>query len=274
MQQPKTSYARNGDVNIAYQVVGEGPLDLVVVPGFISHLDLLWSFPELAAFFRRLASFSRLILFDKRGTGLSDPAPGVPALEERMEDVHTVMDAAESERAALLGVSEGGPMSVLFAATYPERTSAMTLYGSTPDFSYDGMLSEPRRRFYDERMQILDSMVEHWGEGEMVDVFLPTLVADEGIRRSLALFERASASPAMVASLIASLDEIDVTGVLPVVGVPTLILHRVGDPAVMVEGSRYMAERIPGARYVELVGDDHLPGEGMPTRCSTRSSSS
>ncbi len=262
MQQPKTSYARNGDVNIAYQVVGEGSLDLVVVPGFISHLDLLWTFPELGAFVRRLASFSRLILFDKRGTGLSDPVPGVPTLEERMEDLHAVLDAAGSEQTALLGVSEGGPMSILFAATYPERTSAMVLYGSTPDFSYDGMLSEPRRLFYDEMWRKWESMVEHWGEGEMVDLFVPSLAADEGMRRSLGLYERASASPAMLASLTAALDDIDVTGVLPVIGVPTLVLHRVGDPVILVEGSRYMAERIPGARCVELAGDDHIPWLG------------
>jgi class 3 adenylate cyclase/pimeloyl-ACP methyl ester carboxylesterase len=263
MQQPKTSYARNGDVNIAYQLVGEGPLDLVVVPGFISHLDLLWSFPEAAAMLRRLASFSRLILFDKRGTGLSDPVPGVPTLEDRMEDLHAVLDVVGSEQAALLGVSEGGPMSILFAATYPERTKAMVLYGSTPDFSYNGMLSEPRRRFlFDEVRRKVDSMVEHWGEGEMVDVFVPSLATDDGIRRSLGLFERASASPALIASLIAALDDIDVTGVLPVIGVPTLVLHRVRDPVVLVEGAHYMAEHIPGAHCVELAGDDHIPWLG------------
>lgn len=262
MQPPKTSYARNGDVNIAYQVVGDGPLDLVVVPGFISHLDLLWTIPQAAAVFRRLASFSRLILFDKRGTGLSDPVPGVPTLEERMEDLHAVLDAVGSEQAALLGVSEGGPMSILFAATYPERTSAMVLYGSSPDFHYSDMLSESRRRSYDELRRRFDSMVEHWGEGEMIDIFAPSLASEEGIRRSLGLLERASASPALITSLIAALWEIDVTGALPVIGVPTLVLHRVGDPVVLVEGARCMAERISGARYVELAGDDHTPWLG------------
>src|SRR5918992_2993426 len=148
MQQPKTSYARNGDVSIAYQVVGEGPIDLVFVPGFISHLDLWWSFPDTTAFLRRLASFSRLILFDKRGTGLSDPVPGVPTLEERMEDVHAVLDAAGADRTALFGVSEGGPMSILYAATYPERVSAMAIYGSTPRFAIsDSFLPEKRESF-------------------------------------------------------------------------------------------------------------------------------
>jgi pimeloyl-ACP methyl ester carboxylesterase len=264
MQQPKTSYARNGDVNIAYQVVGDGPLDLVLVPGFISHLDLIWTIPELAAFLRRLASFSRLILFDKRGTGLSDPVAGVATLEERMEDLHAVLDAVGSERAALLGVSEGGPMSILFAATYPERTSAMVLYGSTPSFkpAMRSILSEPRRRFFAEHRRKFDSMVEHWGEGEAVDFFTPSLAADEGMRRGFGLLERASASPAMIASWAASLWEIDVTGVLPVIGVPTLVLHRVGDPVFSVEGARYMAERIPEARCVELAGDDHIPWYG------------
>src|SRR5919112_970073 len=146
MQQPKTSYAKNGDVSIAYQVVGDGSLDLVFVPGFVSHLDLWWSFPETAAFLRRLASFSRLILFDKRGTGLSDPVPGVPTLEERMEDLHAVLDAVGSERVALFGASEGGPMCILFAATYPERTSALAVYGSAPKFrEVDRMLSVSRR---------------------------------------------------------------------------------------------------------------------------------
>ena len=130
MIQPKTSYARNGDVNIAYQVIGDGPLDLLFIPAFVSHLDLYWSAPETTAFFRRLASFSRLILFDKRGTGLSDPASSVATLEERMEDVRAVLDAGGSQRAALFGLSEGGPMSLLFAATYPERTTALVTFGS------------------------------------------------------------------------------------------------------------------------------------------------
>jgi len=263
MQQPKTSYAKNGDVNIAYQVVGDGPLDLVFVPGFISHLDLWWSFPETAAFLQRLASFSRLILFDKRGTGLSDPVPGVPTLEERMEDLHAVLDAVGSERAALLGASEGGPMCILFAATYPERTTAMVIYGSTPKFAEVGeMLSEPRRAFLGEVWRKVDSMVDNWGEGRSVDVFAPSLAADEGVRRSFGLFERASASPAMVAALIGALEEIDVTGVLPVIGVPTLVLHRVDDPVVPVEGARYIAEHVPDARCVELDGDDHVPWLG------------
>jgi pimeloyl-ACP methyl ester carboxylesterase len=259
MQQPKTSYARNGDVNIAYQVLGDGPLDLVLVPGFVSHLDLLWSFPEPAAFFRRLSSFSRLILFDKRGTGLSDPVPGVPTLEERMEDLHAVLDAVGSKRAALLGVSEGGPMSALFAATYPERTAAMVIYGSTPKFSdVDDMVDEENKASIKKTWESVEAMIDNWGEGRMVEVFAPTFAADEAIRRSFGLIERASASPAMIAGVLSAIGQIDVTGVLPAVGVPTLVLHRVGDPVIPIEAARYTAERIPGARLVELAGDDHV----------------
>ena len=262
IQHPKTSYANNDGVNIAYQVVGDGSLDLVYVPGFISHLDLQWTLPEAAATFRRMASFSRLILFDKRGTGLSDPTPGVSTLEQRMEDLHAVLDAVGSEQAALFGVSEGGPMSILFAATYPERTSAMVLYGTTPDYTYDGMLSEARRRVYDEAWRKVNSMVEHWGEGEMVDLFGPSIAADEGRRRAHGLYERASASPAMIAAHLAAVGDVDVTSVLPVIDVPTLILHRPEDPVMLVEGARFAAGRIPDARYVELVGGDHMPWLG------------
>jgi class 3 adenylate cyclase len=243
-------------------VVGDGPLDLVYVPGFISHLDLQWTLPEAAATFRRLASFSRLILFDKRGTGLSDPTPGVPALEERMEDLHAVLDAVGSEQAALFGVSEGGPMSILFAATYPERTTAMVLYGSTPDYSYSGMLSDSRRRIYDEAWRKAGSMVEHWGEGESIDLFGPSIAEDEGRRRGVGLYERASASPAMISSVLAAVSDVDVTSILPVIDVPTLILHRADDPVMLVEGARFAAKRIPGARYVELAGNDHMPWLG------------
>ncbi|HEY8817141.1 MAG TPA: adenylate/guanylate cyclase domain-containing protein [Candidatus Dormibacteraeota bacterium] len=268
MQQPKTSYARNGDVNIAYQVVGDGPLDLVLVPGFISHLDLGWSYPEVVAFLRRLASFSRLILFDKRGTGLSDPAPGLPTLEERMEDLHAVLDAAGSERAALFGVSEGGPMSILFAATYPERTTAMIIYGSTPRFADGNDGDDPRLSATPglgaqaSVWEALASMVEHWGEGRSADIFAPSFAGDEAVKRGFGLMERASTSPAMIASLVEAMRRIDVTAVLPAIGVPTLVLHRVGDPLIPVEAARYTAELIPGARVVEFAGNDHVPWLG------------
>jgi class 3 adenylate cyclase len=266
VRQPKTKYAKNGDVNIAYQVVGDGPLDLVLVPGYISHLDLIWSIPEAPAFLRRLASFSRLIQFDKRGTGLSDPVPGVPTLEERMEDLHAVLDAVGSERTALLGVSEGGPMSILFAATYPERTTAMVLYGSTPSFAAAGQFAPIAQDHVERVWPAVDAIEEAWGEGRSVELFAPSFSDDEAVRRSFALFERAAASPAMFASLMNALKEIDVTGILSAIGVPTLVLHRTGDPVVPIAASRYMGEHIPEARFVELSGDDHIPWLGDADR--------
>jgi class 3 adenylate cyclase len=262
VKQPDTRYARNGDINIAFQVVGDGPIDLVMTPGYISHLDLWWTIPETTAFLRRLASFSRLIIYDKRGTGLSDPAPGVPALEERMEDLHAVLDAAGSERTALFGMSEGGPMSVLFAATYPERASALILYGSfsklTPNSGY---FPELQPVFDDVRTR-LDEVIAHWGEGRSIDVFAPNYAGDATQRRLWGFYERAAASPGMVRSLLDALVKIDVRHILPTIRVPTLVLHRAEDMTPPVEASRYMAERIPGARYVELDGIDDIPWLG------------
>jgi pimeloyl-ACP methyl ester carboxylesterase len=264
MEQPKTQYARNGEVNIAYQVVGDGPIDLVLVPGFVSHLDLSWTLPEATVFFRRLASFARLILFDKRGTGLSDPVPGVPSLEERMEDLHAVLDAVGSERTALLGVSEGGPMSILFSATYPERASALVLYGTFPTGSPD-----PERfpaelcAGLERNLATLTGIVEeHWGEGLSIAFFAPNLAGSTAMLRPFGLFERAAASPGMVSALLRSLSEIDVADVLPALRVPTLVMHRSADPAVPVENARFLAEHIPGARMVELPGNDHIPWLG------------
>jgi pimeloyl-ACP methyl ester carboxylesterase len=260
MEQTKTSYAKNGDVNIAYQTVGDGPMDLVLVPGFISHLDLIWSFPEAAAFIRRLASFSRVILFDKRGTGLSDPISGIPTLEVRMEDLHAVLDAVESERAALFGISEGGPMSILFAATYPERTTAMVLYGTAASFVADEGSSPEQHDFVEELQRYQDQALakEVWGEGDSVDVFAPSLAGDRAMREAWGLFERASASPAMARSLTMAVREINVTAALPAIAVPTLVLHRRDDRLIPVDRGRFMAAQIPGARFVELPGEDHF----------------
>ena len=262
MIQPKTSYARNGDVNIAYQVIGDGPLDLLFIPAFVSHLDLYWAAPETAAFFRRLSSFSRLILFDKRGTGLSDPASSVATLEDRMEDVRAVLDACSSQRAALFGLSEGGPMSLLFTATYPERTTALITFGSfarftpAPDYFW-----ELRERYEGLSLSFTDALDNHWGEGKALAMFAPSVVSDANAQRMLGMFERAAASPAMVCALRQFNTEIDVTSVLPVIGVPTLVLHRTND-LVPVEYGRYLAEHVPGARFVQLAGDDHFPWLG------------
>jgi pimeloyl-ACP methyl ester carboxylesterase len=260
--QPKTSYTRNGDVNIAYQVIGDGPLDLLFIPAFVSHLDLYWTEPETAAFFRRLASFSRLILFDKRGTGLSDPVSEVATLEERMEDARAVLDAVGSQRAALFGLSEGGPMSLLFAATYPERTTALIMFGSfaklipTPHY-----LWELREDFYEGLARFTDALENHWGEGRTLALFMPSIAGDANVQRMLGLFERAAASPAMVCALQQFNTEIDVTHILPLIGVPTLVLHRTDD-LVTVELGRYVADHVPGARFVELAGNDHVPWLG------------
>jgi class 3 adenylate cyclase/pimeloyl-ACP methyl ester carboxylesterase len=246
---PRTQYARNGDVSVAYQVIGEGPLDLVVVPGFISHLELDWTEPLLTGFLRRLASFSRLIRFDKRGTGLSDPAPGIPTLEERMEDVRAVMDAVGSERAAFFGYSEGGPMSALFAATYPERATALIMYGS-----YVRGSAIPDEVW----AKVFDAVDNRWGEGSILDVFAPTVAHEEMRRRFTGTYERASASPGMARALLKANMETDVSAVLPLIRVPTLVLHRRED-FIPIEQARETAEQIPGARLVELEGRDHIP---------------
>jgi len=260
--QPKTSYARNGDVNIAYQVIGDGPLDLLFIPAFVSHLDLYWTAPETTAFLLRLASFSRLILFDKRGTGLSDPVADVATLEERMEDVRAVLDAVGSQRTALFGLSEGGPMSLLFAATYPERTAALITFGSfarlvpAPDY-----FPELREDSHEHLLSFSDALENHWGEGNALALFMPSIAGDANTKRMLGMFERTAASPAMVRALQRFNTEIDVTRVLPLIGVPTLVLHR-ADDLIPVEYGRYIADHVPGARFVELPGADHVPWLG------------
>ena len=258
---PETKYARSGDVHIAYQVVGNGPRDLVLVPGWVSHIEYAWEEPYLSEFLRRLASFSRLVLLDRRGTGLSDRVADLPTLEQRMDDVRAVMDAAGSERAALLGVSEGGPMCLMFAAAYPARTSALILYGTfaralrAPDYPI-GMPVDALEGY-------LERTEKMWGSGSLsADHFAPNLASDEGFRRSWARFERLAVSPAGIKALLRMLYETDARQALSVIRVPTLIVHRQGDRVARVDGARYMAERIQGAKYVELPGSDHFPWVG------------
>lgn len=250
-----TRYARNGEVSIAYQVIGQGELDLLWVPGFASHVELYQAEPAIRAFQRRLASFARLIVFDKRGTGLSDPVAGVPSLEERMEDMRAVLDAVGSERPALFGISEGGPASALFAATYPERTRALIEYGTIArgrkDAQHPWGLSQDA---YDK----MNAALESWGEGRSLEAFAPSIQPNTVQRLAWAAFERAAASPAMARAIIRAWTDIDLEPILPLVRVPTLVLHRTGD-FLDVEGGRYIAQQIPGARYVELEGCDHLP---------------
>jgi pimeloyl-ACP methyl ester carboxylesterase len=260
--QPQTRYAKSGDVHIAYQVVSEGPIDLIVVPGWVSNVEVQWEDPAVARFNRRLASFSRLILFDKRGTGLSDRVPDtdLPTLEQRMDDVRAVMDAAGSERAVLLGMSEGGPMSVLFAATYPDRTAKLVLYGAyarrlrAPDYPW-GSTSEEREVF-------LQRIEREWGTPAMVRAHAPTTARDERINELAASRMRRSASPGAALALARMNAQIDIRGVLSAVRVPTLVVHRSFDPQSPIDGARNLVERIPGARLVETPGDDHLPWVG------------
>jgi class 3 adenylate cyclase len=257
---PETRYARSGDVNIAYQVVGEGPFDLVYVPGWISNIELMWEEPNHARLLRRLTSFSRLILFDKRGTGLSDPVPvdRLPTLEQRMDDLRAVMEAAGSGHAAIFGSSEGGLMSVLFAATYPERTRALVagaIYAKrlwSPDYPW-----APKP---DAREAEIEAIERAWG-GEM-DISTLAPSADDAFKRRAVAYLRRSASPGAAVALLRMNTQIDVRDVLPTVQVPTLILHRVGDRDVRVEEARWIATQIPGAKLVELPGDDHLIWSG------------
>jgi pimeloyl-ACP methyl ester carboxylesterase/DNA-binding winged helix-turn-helix (wHTH) protein len=259
-QPPETHYARSGDVNIAYQVIGDGPIDLVFVMGWVSHLEYFWQEPSFARFLRRLASFSRLILFDKRGTGLSDRVTALPTLEERMDDVRAVMEAVGSKRAALLGISEGGPMCSLFAATYPEKTSALVMIGTyakriwDPDYPWAPTL-ETRGLFFDE-------IREHWGGPVGLEVRAPSVAADPAFRAWWSTYLRMGASPGAALRLTQMNAEIDVCPVLPLIRVPSLILHRTDDRCLLVEEGRYVAGLIPNARFVELPGDDHLPFVG------------
>ncbi len=250
MARPETRYARSGDVHIAYQVVGEGPVDIVFVQGFISNLEVQWEEPGLAHLMTRLASFGRLILFDKRGSGLSDRVTEMPTLETRMEDVRAVMDAAGSRRAVLIGGSEGGPMSILFAATHPERTAALILYGAYAHFRTWVLSREAVEKF-------VAGVDASWGTGESLRAFAPGLLGDARFRAWWARFERLGASPAGAIALARMNAEIDVRPVLPSVRVPTLVLHRRGDVRVNVEAGRYLARHIQGARHVELEGSDH-----------------
>jgi class 3 adenylate cyclase/pimeloyl-ACP methyl ester carboxylesterase len=261
---PDTRYARSGDVSIAYQVLGDGPFDLVFAPGFVSNVEFGWEEQTLERFYRRLASFCRLIIFDKRGTGLSDRVSGVPDLETRMDDVRAIMDAVGSERAAVLGYSEGAAMAALFAATYPERTPALVLYGT---FLRHYWLSERRETYRQVSPdQELEEMGRRWGTPEYCDELLredaPSKADDEDFRRWYATRLRLGASPAAAVTLAKMNLETDARPILPSIHVPTLIVHRVGDRNCDVRNALFAADQIPGAVYVELPGEDHLPWVG------------
>ena len=255
-------YAKSGNVHIAYRVMGEGPIDLVVVPGWVSHLEASWDEPLVAHFAERLVSFSRLILFDKRGTGLSDPVPldRLPTLEQRMEDVHAVLDAVSSKKAALYGISEGGPMCALFAATYPERTSALVMSGCYAKWIKDK--DYPWAPTRAEHEAAFDAYERNWGTPIGIKTMAPSVANDESCRNWWARVLRQGASPGAGIALYRMNIEIDIRAVLPTIRVPTLILHRTGDRLINVGNSRYMAEHIPNAKFLELEGIDHLPWIG------------
>ena len=253
---PETRYARSGEMSIAYQVVGDGPIDLIYVPGWVSHVEYGWEQPLVARFFRRLASFSRLILFDKRGTGLSDQTSDLPTLEQRMDDVRAVMEAVGSERAAVFGMSEGGNMAMLFAATYPERTLGLITFGVfakrvwEPDYPW-----APTQK---ERQKVYDLIEKEWGGPLGIEDLAPSLAKDPAFREWWASYQRRSASPRAAQALMRMNTLIDVRNVLPAIRVPTLIMHRTGDRDSNVEEGRYIAAHISGAKFVELPGEDHL----------------
>jgi pimeloyl-ACP methyl ester carboxylesterase len=252
---PKTSYAKSGDINIAYQVHGEGPIDLIVVPGFISHLELKWEFPPYVNGMERLGKFARIINFDKRGTGLSDRVSDPPPLEVRMDDVRAVMDAVDSEKAVLFGFSEGVALSLLFAATYPDRATALILYGGLAK----GMESAdypwaPRKETFDQ--EALDLLISEWGDGAMGEIFVPSAIDMPGAREWGGKFERMSTSPGGLKALYQMFAETDVRHVLPLIEQPTLIMHRKGD----------RPRTRPDARHRSVHRHRRLNQEGRRTR--------
>jgi class 3 adenylate cyclase len=273
---PRTHYARCGDLNIAYQVAGEGAVDLVSVPSFVSHLDFWWGHPAVKSWLDRLTSFARLISFDKAGTGLSDPVSGVPTIEERAAEIEAVMDAAGSERAALFGLSEGGPSSIFFAATRPERVQALVLFGTyatglplsstspadvRTELARRGIPEEyvPTESQLDRNAAFQQHIRDHWGEGKA----LALLVPDQGDPLQLALLERVSASPGMARATMESAMRLDVAELLPTITVPTLVVHA-RDDLVPIQFGRYIADHIPGARILEVPGRDHAPWFSEP----------
>jgi pimeloyl-ACP methyl ester carboxylesterase/DNA-binding CsgD family transcriptional regulator len=257
---PATRYARSGEVNIAYQVFGDGPIDLVFVPGFISHIELAWEEPYLARFLRRLAAFTRVIFFDKRGTGLSDPVSRPPGLVERMDDIRAVLDAAGSQRAALFGVSDGGCLCIAFAVAHPERSASLVTYGSfarrlrSKDYPW-GWSPE-------HLAEVLRGMDEGWATGKWWAAANPSVADDERYQAWWARYLRAAASPSMGRGALGLNAELDIRHLLASVNIPTLVIHRTHEQWVDVGNSRFLAAHIAGARLVEAAGVDHRPWLG------------
>lgn len=252
---PDTRYARSGDVHIAWQVFGEGDTHLVVVPPFVSHIENFWDQPDCARWLSRLGSFARVVMFDKRGTGMSDRVADLPGVDQRMDDVRAVMDAAGIDRAALLGISEGGSLASLFAASHPDRCQALVLYGTFARFS--SWLPTP---------EALDAFIGYihsdWGSGNSLGLFAPSRVGDPAFQAWWGRFERLGASPSAATALMRMNSLIDISGVVGAIKVPTLVVHRTDDVTISVEGGRFLAQHIPQARLLEIPGSDHLPFTG------------
>jgi pimeloyl-ACP methyl ester carboxylesterase len=249
---PETRYALSGDINIAYQVMGAGPVDIVMVPGFVSHVEFTHELAGYTAFLRRLSTFARVVTFDKRGQGLSDRISGAPSLEQRMDDVRAVMDEIASERAVIIGFSEGSAMSALFAATYPERVAQLILFGG---FAFPTFLSN-------ELEERVARVVKAWGTGEIMKTVIPSQSANQNALSQFAKLERLSASPGAVRAIAFLNAQIDIRSILPTVQVPTLVLHRRADARVPIEAGRDLAARIPNAKFIEYPGDDHAYWSG------------
>ena len=248
---PVTRYAKSGDIHVAYQTFGKGPSNLVYIPGFVSHIEHYWEEPSFSRWLNRLGASVRVVMFDKRGTGLSDRVEEMPSLEQRMDDARAVIDAVGFERVAVFGMSEGGSLAALFAATYPDRCTALILYGSFVRFSQ--WIPTP------ERLQAFYSYIEsEWGSGNTLTRFAPSRVNDPTFKEWWGRFERLGASPSAAIKLVRMNSEIDIARILPTIRVPTLVIHRVEDATVTIEGGRELARLIPSARLVELPGNDHL----------------
>ena len=251
-------FARSGDVHVAYRVVGDGPIDLVYVQGSLTHLEACWELPQFRRYCERLAEFTRLVLFDKRGMGMSDRVPGATTLEERMDDIGAIMDAIGSERAAIMGESEGGPLAMLFAAAHPERALALVLQGAevrerTDDDWPWGEATEEQHE------AVMAAIPERFGLGLGIDHIAPSIAGQEWARAWRAKVVTHAATPGSAEAFMRMAFDIDVRHVVPAINVPTLIVHAVEDRVCHVENARYLARRIPGARYIELPGADHVP---------------
>jgi class 3 adenylate cyclase len=257
--QPDTRYARSGDLQIAYQVFGSGPANLVIAPPFVSNIENFWEQPDFARWLNHLGGFARVAMFDKRGTGMSDRVGELPGLETRIEDFKAVMDAAGFEKAAVMGISEGGSLASLFAATYPQRCDGLVLYGCFARFTSWLPTQEALDGF-------LDYIDRHWGTGGSLPLFGPTRGDDPAFQQWWSRFERLGASPSAAKALMRMNSQIDVSDILGAIRVPTLVVHRTDDVTINVEGGRFLAENIPGARLVELPGNDHIPFIGENAR--------